>query len=468
MIRIIGILILLGCIPAANAQKFRADSAAQKLSNEKSDTARVINMWKTASYLYSYAPDSSIRIAQRAFFLAERIKYKEGESRSLGQMANGFLSLGNYPQALKYYLQKLQIEEAGSNPYNLASVTMNIGIVYVYREEYAKALYYLHRSDSIIKLNALSDLQFNINLNLGDLFHRQNNTDSAYYYFNRSLAFAYKLQDEDFIGTALTGLGHVYVKQMRYPAALSCYTQALDYLKKANNEDCICEAALGLAKLYEANDNKDSAVYFARYSFELALKDGFQSRQLDAATVLTALFKKSNDKDSALVYLEAEKLLGDSINSKEQIRASETISINEQIRQEEIAENYRRRADERRQQLQLLLIGLFIPILFLITVLLSRIKLPAKIIRFLGVISLLILFEYLTLLLHPRVVEFTHHTPFYELLIFVGIAALLIPAHHRIEHWLLKKLTIRKGTDAITIQKQKLIIKKLPAKGRKF
>jgi hypothetical protein len=57
-----------------------------------------------------------------------------------------------------------------------------------------------------------------------------------------------------------------------------------------------------------------------------------------------------------------------------------------------------------------------------------------------GILSLLIFFEFLTLLLHPTVKEFTHHTPIYEIMIFVAIAAILIPTHHRIEHWLIEKL----------------------------
>jgi hypothetical protein len=76
----------------------------------------------------------------------------------------------------------------------------------------------------------------------------------------------------------------------------------------------------------------------------------------------------------------------------------------------------------------------------LLTVLLSKAKIQLKVIRALGVLSLLFLFEYLTLLLHPRVAALTHHTPLYEILIFVGIAALLIPLHHRLEHWLIHKL----------------------------
>jgi hypothetical protein len=78
--------------------------------------------------------------------------------------------------------------------------------------------------------------------------------------------------------------------------------------------------------------------------------------------------------------------------------------------------------------------------------LLSRIRIHTKVIKILGILSLLILFEYLTLLLHPAVAEFTNHTPVYEILIFVAIAAILIPGHHRIENWLIEKLIHKKGS----------------------
>ena len=77
-----------------------------------------------------------------------------------------------------------------------------------------------------------------------------------------------------------------------------------------------------------------------------------------------------------------------------------------------------------------------------------------------GVLSLLFLFEFLTLLLHPVIVEFTHHTPIFELLIFVAIAALLVPAHHRLEHILLKKLTVKYKNENVQIITKKLIVKK--------
>ncbi len=449
-----------------SAQKQRADSIGRLLAAEKVDSNKAKYMWQKANYQYTYAPDSAIIIAQQSLLLSTQIKYAEGESRALGQMANGFLSIGNYTRALEFYIKKLQLEEKRNSPYNLASAIMNIGIVYVYQEEYDKAILYFNKADSLITANNITQLAYNIKLNIGDAYDKQNMTDSAYFYFDKASHIAASLQDKNRIGMAMTGLAHTYLLQHHYPQATQNYYQALAFLTEENNEDIMCEAALGLANLYKATNRYDSAIWFARYSFTIAQGAGFQSRQLDAANFLTQAFSEMKaSNDSALIYLQRAKIIGDSINSRQKIREAQVISINEQLRQDEISVNLQRLKKERAQQLQLLLIGLFIPVLFLITLLLSRIKVHVRIISFLGILSLLILFEYLTLLLHPVVVELTHHTPFLELLIFVTIASLLIPAHHRIEHWLIQKLTVKKSsyTDGyFKIKRQRLKRKNIP------
>jgi amino acid transporter len=59
-----------------------------------------------------------------------------------------------------------------------------------------------------------------------------------------------------------------------------------------------------------------------------------------------------------------------------------------------------------------------------------------RVIKFLGVLALLIVFEFLNLLLHPYIGKLTHHSPVMMLGIMVCIAALLIPLHHKLEHWI--------------------------------
>ncbi|MFT3700775.1 MAG: tetratricopeptide repeat protein [Agriterribacter sp.] len=433
-------LLFLLFINTGFSQKPKADSLSQLLNSEKTDTGKVKLMWQLADVTSGYHPDTALQMAQKALFLAKKIKYTEGESRSLGIIAEVFRKIGNYPRALEFNFKKLQLEENRNNAYNLASALNNIGIVYVFQEEYHKALEYYYAADSAITLNNIQPFKYNIALNLGDVYNRLNISDSAYHYFDKSLKIAEQLKDGDFIGTSMTGLAHSYVKQKNYDLALVNYHAALAYLAAANDDDIYCEASLGLASLYKKINKHDSAIYYANRSLATAKKDGFLSHELEAAELLTDFYMQEKNMDSAFLYIGYVKALNDSINSKDKIRELQIISSNEQLRQAEIEENKRIAMKERSQQLQLLSIGIFIPLFFLLTMLLSRIKMHARVIKVLGIISLLVFFEYLTLLLHPYVEEITHHTPLLEILIFVSIAAILIPTHHRIEHWLIEKL----------------------------
>ena len=433
------------CLTQVSAQKNKADSLAALLARERIDSNIVTLLWNMADATNSYNPDTALFLSQKALYLAQKIKFLNGEARALGIMANTFLKIGNYPRALDFYLQKLKLEENRNNPVNLASVIMNIGIVYVYEEEYRKALHYYFEADSVITQNNLEDIKYNIAINLGDVYDRLNVNDTAFIYFKRSLDLAIKQQDGNFIGSSLVGLGHIYLKQGNDSLALETYHSPLNYLGAANNEELMCEAALGLAKLHQKMNNEDSAGYYSRFTLSLAKKDGFLSWQLEAATFLTHHFKILHKTDSALAYLEQSQSLKDSISSKERIRESQVLFSNEQLRQIELAANKQKAKEERIKQLQFLFIGIFIPGLFLLTLFLSRRKVHIRFIKLMGILSLLILFEYLTLLLHPYVLEFTHHKPVFEIMVFVTIAAILIPSHHRLEAWMIEILTNKKS-----------------------
>ncbi|MBI1344469.1 MAG: tetratricopeptide repeat protein [Terrimonas sp.] len=421
-------------------QKPKADSLRELLIKERIDTIRIRLMWQLANDINTYNPDSAILISQQVLYKSKSIHYLEGESRALGVLANAFLKIGNYPRALDLNIEKLKLEEKRNNPRNLSSVLQNIGVAYVLQEQYRKALYYYYQSDSVVNKYNVEEMKYYIRLNMGDAYNRLNISDSAYMNFNRSLEIALQRNDGDLIGLSMTGLGHSYLKLGNYQLSESYYRNAINYLQSAGDDDILCEASLGLANLFKKVNKPDSAAHYANMSMSIANKDGFLSHQLEAAEFLADHYKKLKNIDSAYTYLNYVHTYNDSLNSKSRIRESQIISSNEQFRQREIEENRKLAKEERAQQLQLLFIGIFIPGLFLVTLLLSRIKIHVRFVRILGVLSLLFFFEYLTLFLHPRVAELTHHTPWIEILIFVGIGAILIPSHHKLEHWLISKL----------------------------
>ncbi|MFT3845147.1 MAG: hypothetical protein QM725_08850 [Lacibacter sp.] len=466
MKKITGFVFLLFIFISSTAQKNIADSLSQLLSVEKSDTGKVKLMWQIGSAMSSYNPEDALTISQKAVFLAKKINYEEGLSRSLGVLANTFTNIGNYPRSLEYNLEKLKLEEKRKNHRNLASVLMNIGIVYALEEEYQKALPYYRKSDSVITNFGVNELRYYIKVNLGDVYDKLNINDSAFYYYDQSLRYAKAENNDDFIGASMTGLGHYYRKSSNYNSSLFSYHTAIHFLKKANDDFLLCEATLGLAKLFQQFQQNDSAAFYAKKSFVISKNGSFLTNQLDAADFLKILYQNQKKIDSAFFYYASAQVLNDSVNSKARTREIQVLSTNEQIRQLQIEEEKKIAERERSQQLQLLFIALFIPGFFLLTLLMSKAKTPVRVVRVLGILSLLILFEYLTLLLHPTVQKLTHHTPVLEIIIFVIIAAFLIPAHHRIEHWLIKKL-VQNREKLSRVQKIKLKTTKIKLTAQK-
>jgi len=436
----ISIILLISVSFGLNAQRSKADSLKELLIKEKQDSNKVRLLWQLADQLNIYDPDTALHLSQEALYLAVKVKYEEGQSRSLGVLANTFIKIGNYPRALELNIQKLQLEEKRSKPRNLASVLMNIGVIYVLQKEFEKALYYYELSDSVITRYKIEDLRYYSLLNLGDVYNRLNISDSAYKYFTRSLLIAESLQEFDFIGASLTGLGHSFLKMGKLDSSQRSYHNAIVYLQSVNDDELVCEASLGLANLFKELKQLDSSKKYAALSYSIAKKAGFVSIEMEAAEFLTEHFKQTKNIDSAFTYINYVKTLNDSVNSRNRIRESQVITSNEQFRQYELEESNKRAKKERKQRLQLLFIGIFIPGLFLITLLLSRVRVNIKLIKALGILSLLFFFEYLTILLHPVVADLTNHTPWLEILIFVAVGAVLIPAHHKLEHWLIEKL----------------------------
>ena len=275
-----------------NTQRQNVDSLRQLLERETIDSNRVTFLWQMAGNMYLFSPDSALFLAQEALALARQINFTEGESRSLGVVANTFLRLGNYPRALEYHLQKLQLEEKRNSPRNLAIVLMNIGVAYVFQEEYRKAIAYYLKSDSVIILHNIEGLKYYIYLNIGDAYDKLDVLDSAFLFYNSALKEAQNIPDDDKIGSALTGLGHIYRKQSNFILSDSSYKQATRYLSAANDDDLLCEVYLGLAKLYELFNKYDQAALYATKSYQIGKGGGFEQRQLDAVTHLSQLYKK--------------------------------------------------------------------------------------------------------------------------------------------------------------------------------
>ncbi len=422
------------------AQNRQADSLHQLLLNEKTDTGKADLLSELCFVYEDSKPDSSLLLAQQAYYISKNEKYLKGESLALGQMSTAYKSLGNFPKALEYCIERLKIEEAGESPSMLAKVYLSMASLYDESRDFEKGLVYARKADSIIIINNLEIYAPYSLLDMGDIFEKQNRLDSAIIYTRKCLDISVKTGNTLLIGTALNNLGNIYRKSGNDSASLKHYKDGIPYQLASSDFSTYVESTLGIAKIFEHAGPLDSVFWYGKQSFDIAASNGFTVKALNASIFLSGLYKKTNRIDSAFAYQEIMVALKDSIESSEKIRQLQNISTAEQLRQAELEQQRLEQIRDREIKLQLLVIGIMIPIFFLLSIVISRKKVHKKLIEFTGIVSVLLFFEYVTLLLHPFIAEKTHHSPIIEIVIFVGIAAILTPMHHRIEHWLLSKL----------------------------
>ena len=226
--------------------------------------------------------------------------------------------------------------------------------------------------------------------------------------------------------------------------AMDYYRSSIPESRAGNNDEMLCEAMLGMATLFKKLGNTDSALFYANNSLYIAKRNGFIKRIINAAIFLSAYFKSVGLIDSAYPYQEITIALKDSIFSQEKTREVQNLIFSEQLRQQNIEENNRKFIEKRKRNMQIIGIASFIPLFFGILLILSKRKIKPIIVELFGLLGLLLLFEFISLFIHPYIEIWTHETPIYMLLILVCIAALLVPLHHKLAQWVKERLAHKK------------------------
>jgi peptidoglycan/LPS O-acetylase OafA/YrhL len=161
--------------------------------------------------------------------------------------------------------------------------------------------------------------------------------------------------------------------------------------------------------------------------------------------LLAEIFYNKKQPDSAYLYLTESVHLKDSLRSDEKMYAVQNLSFNETMRQQEMAAQKKKAEDDHVRNLQLLAIGIFIPVFFLVVLFLGRVKVRPRLIEFLGVLGLLLSFEFITDLIFPYISDWTNDSALWEMAILVLLAMLIEPLNHRMERWVRKHLVTTPG-----------------------
>ncbi len=435
------ILLLFVSLSTTNthAQTNVQDSLKQSLQKEKTDTGRIL-LLADLSFLYAESkPDTTMILALQALELSRRIGFEKGEAMSLNRIANAYYSLGNYPKTMESLLQALKINEKINNLDGIQKNFNNIGVMYFELGDYRQALeLYFKAKDLAEKNNNKKSISI-VLVNIGEFYYHLKFFDSARLYTQQSYNIAYEINNFRNIGTSLTLMGHIHFETGQNTLALEYYRLSIPYSEKAKNDLRLSEAFFGIAKVFEKTAQIDSSLYYAKKAVAIAKGKGFTKELLSASSFLYSFYKNSRNTDSAFFYLETAKAANDSLFSQQKNKQLQSLAFDEKLRQNEIATAELKAKEERKHNLQYVAIAVAIITFLILFFTLSRsIVVKTKFIEFFGVLGLLAVFEFINLFIHPYLSHATNDSPVLMLLILIGIGALLVPLHHRLEKWITK------------------------------
>jgi tetratricopeptide (TPR) repeat protein len=433
-------LLLLLSLSAAgvSAQGPQVDSLLKLLATTKEDTVKVMVLAKLSFYDQNF--QHGLDLAQEGLALARKRKYAKGEASCIIRIGSQYSWISNFPMALHYFLEALKISERIGDREGMATAYYDIGIVYKTQGDFQSALAYLRKAapffigDNYYRLGCL-------NTDFGDVYALLNKQDSALQFYQRSYEYFTLSKDKyQFIFT-LNGLGDVQLKMGNKELALGYYREAIRNGISYNDTLGLSSAYLRIARLYDATGQQDSSRVYAEKSFFNAQRINVLQNIIAAGKLLSQLHQNENDKE-ALRYLQISQAANDSLFSRERTMQIQNMFLAETAREKEMNDKKKQDEAERKLNIQYALIALGIVTFLILFLLMSRtIIVTEKWISFFGILSLLIVFEFINMIIHPRLESVTDHSPLLMLLALVTLASMLIPLHHRIEKWVREKMT---------------------------
>lgn len=368
---------------------------------------------------------------------------------------------GDVSISLKYALAALPYFEKLKDTLQLINVYTIIGNSLRGSGNHEQAIVYWRKLYPIARNFNLASYSTVLN-NMADNYNTMNLPDSALPYIQEAVSIDRKSKDTISLAFSLGTLGETYIAIKDYEIAKALIKESISFAKKNQLNQVLDYSLSDMAQIFFETSKFDSSLNYARqalhYAYPYYLLDAVRAYEL-----MYKSFDKLNKQDSSNKYFRMAMEVKDSILSDQKNKNIQSMNFQEQIRQQEIEIQLQEVATQHKQNIENVLIALGIISFIMLFLLLSRQFITnVKVIRFLGIAALLLVFEFINLLVHTYIEEKTNHSQILMLLLLVCIAALLIPLHHKLEHWAINKM-IEKNK-AVRLSAAKRTIEKLEVK----
>jgi tetratricopeptide (TPR) repeat protein len=406
-----------------------------------------IERFRTISKICTYYRDkgvfdSSYYYLQQLLDVAQKEKSDSLLIVVYNSIGNNFTATTNYPQALQYYFKALNFSESNANAAGTGMSISNIGWTYILLGNYSAAATFCKKAVQVLTDSKQGERYLVAAYdNLAIAYLELKKPDSALTYTQLSNALNLKVNNTYEQSYIYYQFARIYQMLGEIELAESYFEKSISYSTTHINPEALSTAAAHFCRMLLSQNRISEAKHYGVVGINAAITSGKKRQAIDNAEVLHKLYDMQKETDSGYFYLKLATAYRDSIFTEQKNFQLQDVIFSQQLHQKEVALEKEKEEAQRKNNLQYAAIALGVVTFVILFFMLSHsIIANQRLIKFLGILALLIVFEFLNLLLHPLLDKITNHQPVLMLLAMVCIAALLIPLHHKLEHWITHKM----------------------------
>ncbi|MEA3495614.1 MAG: tetratricopeptide repeat protein [Bacteroidota bacterium] len=340
------------------------DSLKNELSS--STTVEKIDIYNELSRTCK-SPKKAINYGLKALELSQKENEKKKQSISCGNIAYGYYFSNNYPMAIKYFKQSVELEIELADIDKVAKGYNNLGVVSQVIGDYENAIIYFQKSlkiklefddkNSSVKTicnlavvyqslgNTHKALEYNqkaikiyktINDNKGlaDVFNNigvnyesLNEKNKALEYYNKSLAIKKELNDKRGMANSLNNIGLVYYSLENYDKCTKNFQESLLIRKRINDKYGIASSYINFGKLYLKTNKYNEAKKYSHLALNISKDIGLKEIEKRAYENLHKVSKLLGNYKDAYNYYYLCSAIKDSIFNEESVKRIERLQI---------------------------------------------------------------------------------------------------------------------------------------------
>jgi len=220
------------------------------------------------------------------------------------------LKLGNHKKAVEFFVNAKKKFKKTGDTLSYDEVDMSIAIMYMEKDELAKAKKIIGRL--IKEYSKVENDPLDISSTYGFIHYQEGNLDSAVYYFTNSLNSQIKSKNLDGVAVSYNNIGHALLKQQKYEEAFHSFEKSLEVYLSINSKhgEAFVRNSIGQSLYYLGRI--DEAIQQLTQSYVLSKKLGIKSFVSQSTLRLSKIYAEINDYNTAYEMLKIHKAYNDS------------------------------------------------------------------------------------------------------------------------------------------------------------